>query len=53
MSMFRAKKLDLGCYINIHIIRDHSKRKTYEQFEPQRCVLVRPWRSEMSSRPSR
>ncbi len=38
MSMFRAKKLDLGCYVNIRVIRDHTKRKVYEQFETQRCV---------------
>ena len=36
MSQFRAKKLDLGCFLNIKIIRDHTKRKTFEQFEPQR-----------------
>lgn len=38
MSMFRAKKLDLGCFLNIKIIRDHSKRKAFEAAEPQRCV---------------
>ncbi len=26
MSQFRAKKLDLGCFINARIIRDHTKR---------------------------
>ncbi|KIW88788.1 uncharacterized protein Z519_10835 [Cladophialophora bantiana CBS 173.52] len=36
MAQFRAKKLDLGCFINSKIIRDHTKRKTFEQFEPQR-----------------
>lgn len=36
MSMFRAKKLDLGCFINTRIIRDHTKRKVFEQFEPER-----------------
>lgn len=36
MSQFRSKKLDLGCFINSKIIRDHTKRKTFEQFEPQR-----------------
>lgn len=36
MSQFRAKKLDIGGFINIKIIRDHTKRKTFEQFEPQR-----------------
>lgn len=36
MSMFRAKKLDLGCFINTRIIRDHTKRKVVEQHEPER-----------------
>ena len=26
MSQFRAKKLDLGCYVNARNIRDHTKR---------------------------
>lgn len=38
MSMFRAKKLDLGCFVNTHIIRDHTKRKVYEQHEAERYV---------------
>jgi hypothetical protein len=36
MSMFRAKKLDLGCFTNIKIIRDHSKRKAFEAHEAER-----------------
>lgn len=36
MSMFRAKKLDLGCFTKIRNIRDHTKRKVFEQFEPER-----------------
>ncbi len=36
--MFRAAKLDLGCFVNIRVIRDHTKRKVYEQFETQRYV---------------
>lgn len=40
MSAFRAKKLDLGCFINIKIIRDHSKRKAFEAAETQRCVCL-------------
>jgi len=36
MSMFRAKKLDLGCFINIKVIRDHTKRKVFEENEPER-----------------
>ncbi|KAJ9143649.1 hypothetical protein NKR19_g6719 [Coniochaeta hoffmannii] len=39
MSMFRAKKLDLGCFVNIKTIRDHSKRKAFEAFETQRQAL--------------
>ncbi|PKS09528.1 hypothetical protein jhhlp_004145 [Lomentospora prolificans] len=39
MSMFRAKKLDLGCFVNTRIIRDHTKRKVFEQFEPERQAL--------------
>lgn len=36
MSQFRAKRLDLGGFINARVIRDHTKRKVYEQFEPER-----------------
>ncbi|KAI4126124.1 MAG: hypothetical protein LQ347_005102, partial [Umbilicaria vellea] len=25
MSHFRAKRLDLGCFVNIRVIRDHTK----------------------------
>ncbi|KAF2197682.1 glucocorticoid receptor-like (DNA-binding domain) [Delitschia confertaspora ATCC 74209] len=39
MSQFRAKKLDLGCYVNIRNIRDHTKRKVYAQHEPERQAL--------------
>lgn len=39
MSQFRAKRLDLGGYINSRIIRDHTKRKVYEQYEPERYVF--------------
>ncbi|KAK7743896.1 40S ribosomal protein mrp2, mitochondrial [Cytospora paraplurivora] len=39
MSMFRAKKLDLGCFVNIKVIRDHTKRKVFEQFEAERQAL--------------
>jgi hypothetical protein len=40
MSMFRAKKLDLGCFTNIKIIRDHSKRKAFAAAEPERCRFL-------------
>ena len=36
MSQFRAKRLDLGCFTNIKNIRDHTKRKVFEQHEPER-----------------
>lgn len=36
MSMFRAKKLDLGCFVNTRVIRDHTKRKVFEQYETER-----------------
>ncbi|KAL9088297.1 MAG: hypothetical protein Q9165_006221 [Trypethelium subeluteriae] len=41
MSQFRAKKLDLGCFINARVIRDHTKRKVFEQFEPQRVSRIK------------
>lgn len=36
MSQFRAAKLDIGCFINIRNIRDHTKRKVYAANEPER-----------------
>jgi small subunit ribosomal protein S14 len=36
MSMFRAKKLDLGCFVNVKVIRDHTKRKVFAEHEPER-----------------
>ena len=36
MAQFRAKRLDLGGFVNIKIIRDHTKRKVFEKFEPER-----------------
>ncbi|KAI0475886.1 glucocorticoid receptor-like (DNA-binding domain) [Xylariaceae sp. FL0804] len=39
MSMFRAKKLDIGCCVNIRSIRDHSKRKAFAAYEPERQAL--------------
>lgn len=38
MSQFRSKRLDIAGFINARVIRDHTKRKVYEQFEPQRYV---------------
>ncbi|KAI1361884.1 ribosomal protein S14p/S29e [Xylaria arbuscula] len=39
MSMFRAKKLDLGCFVNIRTIRDHTKRTVFAENEPERQAL--------------
>ncbi|KAF7956163.1 hypothetical protein EAE96_005083 [Botrytis aclada] len=39
MSMFRAKKLDLGCFINIKVIRDHTKRQVFAEHETERQAL--------------
>ncbi|KAI8195803.1 hypothetical protein K4K49_007699 [Colletotrichum sp. SAR 10_70] len=39
MSMFRAKKLDLGCFVNIRTIRDHTKRQVFMEHEPERQAL--------------
>jgi hypothetical protein len=36
MSMFRSKKLDLSCFVNVKILRDHTKRKVFAQNETQR-----------------
>ncbi|KAK6429106.1 40S ribosomal protein mrp2, mitochondrial [Oleoguttula sp. CCFEE 5521] len=39
MAQFRAKKLDLGCFVNIMNIRDHTKRKVFEAHESERQAL--------------
>ncbi|KAL1640595.1 40S ribosomal protein mrp2, mitochondrial [Diplodia intermedia] len=39
MSQFRAARLDLGSFINIRNIRDHTKRKVFAEFEPERQAL--------------
>ncbi|KAL2827848.1 hypothetical protein BJY01DRAFT_228904 [Aspergillus pseudoustus] len=39
MSQFRSKKLDIGGFINARVIRDHTKRKVFEQYEPDRQAL--------------
>ena len=39
MAHFRAKKLDIGCYVNKLIIRDHTKRKVFQEYETDRFVL--------------
>ena len=40
MAHFRAKKLDLGGFVNIRVIRDHTKRKVFEQHEQERWAPV-------------
>ncbi|KAM0283510.1 hypothetical protein ACHAQH_002461 [Verticillium albo-atrum] len=39
MSMFRPKKLDLGCFTNIRVLRDHAKRQVFQEHETQRQAL--------------
>lgn len=41
--MFRSKKLDLGGFVNIKVIRDHTKRKVFEQNETERSVDHQPY----------
>lgn len=42
MSMFRAKKLDIGSFVNVKVLRDHTKRKVFAANEPERCASSRP-----------
>lgn len=54
MAQFRAKKLDLGCFVNIMNIRDHTKRKVFEQNEPERygrsCAISFQWPLELQAK---
>lgn len=36
MAQFRAKKLDLGCFVSTRVIRDHTKRQA------ERAILLWP-----------
>lgn len=36
MAQFRAKRLDLGGHVTPRIIRDHTKRKVFMEYEPER-----------------
>jgi len=36
MASFRAKRLDLGSFVNIGVFRDHTKRKVFEAHEVER-----------------
>ncbi|KAL8962080.1 MAG: hypothetical protein Q9193_001464 [Seirophora villosa] len=40
MAQFRAKKLDLSCFVNVRVIRDHTKRKVFEQYETQSMLTA-------------
>jgi len=40
MSMFRSKRLDLGCFVNVKVIRDHTKRKVFAEHEPERYASI-------------
>lgn len=40
MSHFRAARLDLGSFVNVRNLRDHTKRKVFAEFEPERCVFA-------------
>ncbi|KAF2460664.1 hypothetical protein BDY21DRAFT_280222 [Lineolata rhizophorae] len=39
MAPFRAKKLDLGCFVNVMTMRDHTKRKVFAENEVERQAL--------------
>ncbi|EAS36487.3 mitochondrial 37S ribosomal protein MRP2 [Coccidioides immitis RS] len=39
MSQFRAKRLDISGFITSKVIRDHTKRKVFKEFEPERQAL--------------
>ena len=36
MSMFRSKRLELGCFVNVKVLRDHAKRKVFAEHETDR-----------------
>ncbi|KAF1809970.1 glucocorticoid receptor-like (DNA-binding domain) [Eremomyces bilateralis CBS 781.70] len=38
-AIFRAKKLDIGSFINAKVIRDHTKRKVFAEHETERQAL--------------
>ena len=40
MSHWRAKTLDLGCFIGTRVVRDHTKRMVFERFEPERYAQL-------------
>ena len=40
MAQFRAKRLDLGCFVNVKVIRDHTKRKVFQGHEVERYAVA-------------
>ncbi|CAD0042362.1 unnamed protein product [Aureobasidium pullulans] len=52
MSMFRSKKLDLGSFVNIKVIRDHTKRKVFEQNETERSAQLQLSQMHCYTRPT-
>jgi small subunit ribosomal protein S14 len=36
MAQFRAARLDIGSFVNRWVIRDHTKRKVFEEYETER-----------------
>jgi hypothetical protein len=38
MSQFRAKRLDIGGFVNKWVIKDHTKRKVFAEYETERFV---------------
>lgn len=36
LNLYRNKKLDIGSFVNIKVIRDHTKRQVYEAYEAER-----------------
>ena len=34
--VLRSKRLDLGCFVNVKVLRDHTKRKTFAENEEHR-----------------
>lgn len=54
MSHWRAKTLDLGCFVGSRVVRDHTKRTVFERFEPERQVFLfarPPSASQLTSSP--
>lgn len=45
IAPFRARKLDLGCFVNVHVLRDHTKRKVFAQHEAERSAPRAPLNS--------